>query len=125
ARVTRQVVARAGDVAPGTSRVVNVAGREIGIFNVSGEYFALANRCPHAGGPLCPGPIVPLVQSQRPPPHPPDPAHGVLAWPLPRNACAAPGTAGSSTSAPGNPGAIRGQPARGSSPSRSSPGRNW
>src|SRR5262249_35022077 len=29
------------------------AGREIGIFNLDGEYFALANRCPHAGGPWC------------------------------------------------------------------------
>ena len=63
---TRQVVARAGDIAPGTSRVVNVKGREIGIFNVKGEYFALANRCPHAGGPLCEGRIVALVQSEGP-----------------------------------------------------------
>ena len=64
--MTRQVVARAGDVAPGTSVVVNVKGREIGIFNVGGAYFALANRCPHAGGPLCQGRIVPLVQSEGP-----------------------------------------------------------
>jgi nitrite reductase/ring-hydroxylating ferredoxin subunit len=63
---TRQVVARAGDVAPGTSVVVTVKGREIGIFNLDGEYFALANRCPHAGGPLCQGRIVPLVQSDGP-----------------------------------------------------------
>ena len=63
---TRQVVARAGDVAPGTSKVVTVRGREIGIFNLDGEYFALANRCPHAGGPLCQGRIVALVQSDGP-----------------------------------------------------------
>jgi 3-phenylpropionate/trans-cinnamate dioxygenase ferredoxin subunit len=63
---TRQVVARAGDVAPGTSIVVTVKGRDIGIFNLDGEYFALANRCPHAGGPLCQGRIVALVQSDGP-----------------------------------------------------------
>ena len=64
--MSRQVVAKASDVAPGQSRVVNVRGRDIGVFNVDGEYFALANRCPHAGGPLCQGRIVALVQSERP-----------------------------------------------------------
>jgi nitrite reductase/ring-hydroxylating ferredoxin subunit len=64
--MTRQVVARAADVKPGTSTIVTVKGREIGIFNLNGEYFALANRCPHAGGPLCRGRIVPLVQSDGP-----------------------------------------------------------
>jgi len=64
--VKRQVVARAGDVAPGQCKIVNVAGREIGVFNVDGRYFALANRCPHEGGPLCQGRIVALVQSDGP-----------------------------------------------------------
>ena len=41
-------------------------GREIGVFNLGGEYFALANRCPHAGGPLCQGRIGPLVRSDGP-----------------------------------------------------------
>ena len=50
--MTRQVVARAADVKPGSSTIVTVKGREIGIFNLGGEYFALANRCPHAGTPL-------------------------------------------------------------------------
>jgi nitrite reductase/ring-hydroxylating ferredoxin subunit len=64
--VSRQVVAKASEVAPGTSKMVTVAGREIGIFNLDGAYFALANRCPHAGGPLCGGKIVALVQSDGP-----------------------------------------------------------
>ena len=64
--MTRQVVAKASEVAPGASKVVTVKGREIGLFNLDGEYFALANRCPHAGGPLCEGCIVALVQSERP-----------------------------------------------------------
>ena len=29
-----QVVARAGDIAPGTCKIVSVQGREIGIFNL-------------------------------------------------------------------------------------------
>ena len=62
----RQVVARALDVAPGHCKIFNVAGREIGVFNVGGEYFALANRCPHEGGPLCQGHIIPLIRSDRP-----------------------------------------------------------
>jgi 3-phenylpropionate/trans-cinnamate dioxygenase ferredoxin subunit len=64
--VSRQVVARASEVAAGAVKLVTVAGREIGIFNIGGEYFALANRCPHAGGPLCSGRIVSLVQSDGP-----------------------------------------------------------
>jgi 3-phenylpropionate/trans-cinnamate dioxygenase ferredoxin subunit len=64
--VKRQVVARALDVAPGQCKIVNVNGREIGVFNLNGEYFALANRCPHEGGPLCQGHIIPLIQSDGP-----------------------------------------------------------
>jgi len=64
--VKRQVVARAVEVAPGHCKIVNVNGREIGVFNLNGEYFALANRCPHEGGPLCQGKIIALVQSDGP-----------------------------------------------------------
>jgi len=64
--VKRQVVARAGDVPPGECKLVTVAGREIGVFNIGGQYFALANRCPHEGGPLCQGRIGPLVTSDGP-----------------------------------------------------------
>jgi 3-phenylpropionate/trans-cinnamate dioxygenase ferredoxin subunit len=64
--VKREIVARAGEVLPGTCKIVTAAGREIGIFNIGGEYFALANRCPHEGGPLCAGRIVALVRSDGP-----------------------------------------------------------
>ena len=37
--VSRQVVARASEVVPGTSKIVTVKGRDIGIFNVDGELF--------------------------------------------------------------------------------------
>jgi 3-phenylpropionate/trans-cinnamate dioxygenase ferredoxin subunit len=64
--VKRHVVARADEVLPGTSRIVSVQGREIGVFNVKGEYYALANRCPHQGGSLCLGKIGGLVLSDGP-----------------------------------------------------------
>ena len=64
--MSREVVARAQEIAPGTVKIVTVRGREIGIFNVDGTYYALANRCPHAGGPLCQGVVGPLVRSSGP-----------------------------------------------------------
>ena len=49
----RHVVAAVDEIAPGTCKIVAVAGREIGVFNVHGEFHALVNRCPHEGAPLC------------------------------------------------------------------------
>ena len=51
----KYVVARADEIEPGKRKIVEVAGLTIGVFNVGGEYFALRNRCPHQGGPLCEG----------------------------------------------------------------------
>ena len=36
-------------------KLVTIEGREIGVFNVHGEFYALRNRCPHQGGALCKG----------------------------------------------------------------------
>lgn len=62
----RFVVARAADIPPGERLIVEVGGREIGIFNTDGEFSAMLNRCPHLGGPLCEGPIMDLVLSDGP-----------------------------------------------------------
>jgi 3-phenylpropionate/trans-cinnamate dioxygenase ferredoxin subunit len=64
--MSRHVVAKADEVAPGERKLVNVKGRDIGIFNVNGAFYALANKCPHAGGSLCEGTIIALVLSERP-----------------------------------------------------------
>lgn len=48
-------VARVDEIPPGGRKIVEVAGRSIGVFNIDGEFFALRNRCPHQGGPLCEG----------------------------------------------------------------------
>ena len=50
--MTRHIVARTSDIPPGGNKVVGVDGRDIVIFHVNGEFFALLNRCPHAGAPL-------------------------------------------------------------------------
>jgi 3-phenylpropionate/trans-cinnamate dioxygenase ferredoxin subunit len=62
----KHVVARVGEFPPGTRRVVEVAGRSIGIFNIRGEFFALRNSCPHQGAPLCLGLILGRVSADRP-----------------------------------------------------------
>ena len=51
----RYVVASVDEIPPGGRKIVDVAGLSIGIFNLNGEFFALRNRCPHQGGPLCEG----------------------------------------------------------------------
>ncbi len=50
--MARHVVATVGEIAPGRSKIVTVAGREIGVFNVADEFYALINRCPHEGAAL-------------------------------------------------------------------------
>ena len=39
----------------GTHTIVEVAGREVGVFNVRGRFYALPNVCFHQNGPLCRG----------------------------------------------------------------------
>jgi 3-phenylpropionate/trans-cinnamate dioxygenase ferredoxin subunit len=64
--MSRRVLAKASEVPPGTCKIVTALGREIGLFNIAGEYFALSNRCPHKGAELCRGMIVALVASEGP-----------------------------------------------------------
>ena len=64
--MARHVVARVGEIAPGTAKQVTVRGREIGVFHVNGEYFALLNKCPHEGAPLCRGRLVGLIEGNEP-----------------------------------------------------------
>ena len=64
--MARHVVAAVGEIPPGGRKIVTVRGREIGVFNIGGEYFALLNRCPHQGGELCRGTLIGLVTSSEP-----------------------------------------------------------
>jgi 3-phenylpropionate/trans-cinnamate dioxygenase ferredoxin subunit len=60
------VVARVSEIAPGSRKIVEIAGRSIGVFNVGGQFYALRNRCPHQGGPLCHGRLAGSVVSTKP-----------------------------------------------------------
>ena len=50
--MARHVVATTSEIPAGGNKVVTVGGREIVVFHVNGEFFALLNRCPHEGAPL-------------------------------------------------------------------------
>lgn len=45
----------AAELSDGDRILVELEGRQIGVFNVGGEYVAYANWCVHQGGPLCEG----------------------------------------------------------------------
>src|SRR5437879_7786283 len=64
--MAKHVVGPAAEIAPGGRKIVTINGREIGIFNLGGEFFALLNRCPHQGAQLCKGTQIGLVTSREP-----------------------------------------------------------
>ena len=51
----RAAVMSAADLPPGGRARVEAFGTEVAVFNIDGELFAVANACPHNGGPLCHG----------------------------------------------------------------------
>ena len=59
-------VARVSELPPGERKIVTVAGRSIGVFNVRNQFYALRNACPHQGAPLCVGSIQGTAMSSRP-----------------------------------------------------------
>jgi len=62
----KHVVATTEELPPGTRKLVTIRGREIGIFNIAGDYYALINRCPHEGAALCKGKLVGRMESDKP-----------------------------------------------------------
>ena len=45
-------VAKVSGLKPGSSKVVNVSGKELALFNVDGQFFVTDNACVHRNGPL-------------------------------------------------------------------------
>ncbi len=45
---------------------MTVGGRSIGVFNIRGQFYALRNRCPHQGAPLCLGRVKGTTLSSKP-----------------------------------------------------------
>ena len=50
-------VAGVDEVAPGKAKLIQVAGKEVALFNVGGAFHAIDNSCSHVGGPLCEGEV--------------------------------------------------------------------
>src|SRR5438034_11797549 len=48
-------VCAADELQPGDSRLLEVDGRQIGVFNADGELYAIEDRCSHDDGPLAEG----------------------------------------------------------------------
>ena len=42
--------------------LVEIEGREVGIFSIDGELHAYESRCPHQGGPVCRGVVMARVE---------------------------------------------------------------
>lgn len=64
--MAKHVIARAADFPDGARRLVQAAGRSIAVFNVGGDYFGIANACPHQGGSLAEGARTGLPFSDKP-----------------------------------------------------------
>jgi nitrite reductase/ring-hydroxylating ferredoxin subunit len=62
----KHVVAAVDEIPLGGRKLVHADGRPIVVFNLSGEFFALSNRCPHRGGDLSRGLLTGLVLSDEP-----------------------------------------------------------
>jgi nitrite reductase (NADH) small subunit len=48
-------VGAVADLSPGQGKKVTVEGRDVALFRLGDEFFALDNLCLHRGGPLCEG----------------------------------------------------------------------
>jgi nitrite reductase/ring-hydroxylating ferredoxin subunit len=62
----RVVVSRLAEFPPGERKIVKAGARSIGVFRVEDDFFAIRNRCPHQGGPLCLGRLSPWAVASAP-----------------------------------------------------------
>ena len=64
--MAKHIIGTVDEIPPGERKLVILEGREIGVFNVHGEFYALRNRCPHQGGALCKGRVSGFVTARVP-----------------------------------------------------------
>ena len=62
-RETRLPLAEAP--AEGSVRMLEIGTHRIGLYRVSGRLYALANRCPHRGAPLCSGMVATPLEAAK------------------------------------------------------------
>ena len=58
----RHLAGRSDGIPDNGRLVVDIGERTVGIFRVGGRLFAYENTCPHMGGPVCQGLIIPAVR---------------------------------------------------------------
>ena len=58
----RHLAARSDHIPEKGRLVVDVGDMTLGIFRVGGRLFAYENTCPHMGGPVCQGLVIPAVR---------------------------------------------------------------
>ena len=61
AQMSRFYAAEASAMQPGDRVLVNVGGRTVGVFALEDSFVAYENLCPHMGGPVCEGRVMPRV----------------------------------------------------------------
>jgi len=59
---TRYLAARSDSIPDNGRLVSDVGTTTVGIFRVRGRLFAYENSCPHMGGPVCQGLVIPAVR---------------------------------------------------------------
>ena len=59
---TRHAAGSSSDIPEQGRLVVDVGGQTVGIFRVKGRLYAYENTCPHQGGPVCQGLVIPAVR---------------------------------------------------------------
>jgi 3-phenylpropionate/trans-cinnamate dioxygenase ferredoxin subunit len=62
----KHAVCYVDELPTGKRKIVEVEGRSIGVFNVDDRFYAVRNRCPHKGAPLCRGMVKGLVTGEEP-----------------------------------------------------------
>ncbi|HEY3080315.1 MAG TPA: Rieske (2Fe-2S) protein [Chloroflexota bacterium] len=55
--MAKHVVATVEEIPPGGRKIVKVQGREVGVFNLEGRFYALKNVCRHQGARVCLGKV--------------------------------------------------------------------
>lgn len=64
--MTKHIVATVDEIPVGGRKLVEIDGRSIGIFHIKGQFYAIRNRCPHQGGPMCEGRLTGFLTASQP-----------------------------------------------------------